>query len=764
MGATFDQSLLFEAGKLMGQESIAKGAHVLLGPCINMQRSPLGGRGFESLSEDPVVAGLGAAAIIRGIESTGVAACIKHFVCNDQEHQRQLYNAIITDRALREIYLKSFQLGIKHGKPSTLMTAYNKINGLHVSESPEILQNILRNEWGFDGLVMSDWFGTYSTTEALGAGLDLEMPGPSRFRKVMLHHSLASNKTSQNTLDDRARTVLKLVDRCARSKIPERAREKAANTPETEAFLRKLASQGIVLLKNDTNILPFKKDKSTLLIGPNVVDATYCGGGSSSLRPYRVVSIWEGVEQKMTSGTILRHAVGTYTHKELPDLGPRLVAADGRPGFDFYAYSEHPQTPNRTPAEHLHLTISHMLLLDFESPRITSPLWYATISGSFQPTVTGMYDFGLCVYGTAKLYIDGDMLIDNTTSQRQGTLFFACGTVEETGSKHLAAGQSYEIRVEFASAPTNTLSGGGVVRFGGGGVRIGCARQIDEMDEISAAVAAARDAEQVIVVAGLGPDWESEGHDRLTMRLPGRTDDLIAAVSQANPNTAVVLQAGMPVEMPWLDQVNGVVQAWYGGNETGNALADVLFGDVSPSGKLPLSFPRRLADNPAYLNFRSESGRVLYGEDVYVGYRYYEAVERAVAFPFAHGLSYSTFQLDDVAVENDGERLTVSVDLKNTGRVAAAEVVQVYVAPNDPRIRRPVKELQGFAKEFLQPGQQKRVTVEMEVKYATGYWDESRGKWKCERDTYRVLVGTSSAGPFVEGAFQVEETRWWNGL
>lgn len=764
LGATFDQRLLHEAGILMGREAIAKGAHVLLGPCINMQRSPLGGRGFESISEDPILAGFAAAALVQGIESTGVVACIKHFVCNDQEHQRMLYNAVVTDRALREIYLKPFQIAQRDSKPSAYMTAYNKVNGTHASENPKLLRDILRGEWGADPFVMSDWFGTYSTTEAVVAGLDIEMPGPTRWRSANLSHAVSSGKLPVRAVDDRARNVLKLVNRTAALQIPERAPEGGLNTPETVAFLRKLARESIVLLKNERNILPLKKNKSTLVIGPNVKVGIYCGGGSSSLPAYNVVSPWEGIQSKLDKSTLLSHTIGTHTHKELPLLGDRLITDDGKPGFHFRVYNDPPSVAGRKLAEDITLKDSHMPLLDFASERVQSELWYATITGSFVPETSGTYDFGLCVYGTANLYIDDKLLVDNTTVQRQGTAFFGAGTVEEVGSIAMTAGTKYCVRVEFASAPTNKLGSGGVVQFGGGGVRMGCAQQIDRDVEIAAAVKAAASVDQVVVLATLGPDWEGEGADRVDMKLPDGLDELIAAVAKANPETAVVLQSGTPVEMPWIDDVSSVLQTWYLGNEVGNAMADVLFGDVSPSGKLSVSYPKRVQDNPAYLNYRSEAGRTLYGEDVYIGYRYYESVAREVLFPFGHGLSYSTFSLAKPTITKTDATIEVEVALTNTGSIPAAEVVQVYIAPTAPGIRRPIKELQGYAKEFLQPGETKKVTLSLQTKYATGYWDEDTEMWKCEKDSYKVLVGSSSAGPFEEGEFSVDETFYWKGV
>ena len=270
------------------------------------------------------------------------------------------------------------------------------------------------------------------------------------------------------------------------------------------------------------------------------------------------------------------------------------------------------------------------------------------------------------------------------------------------------------------------------------------------------------------VLKTLQGDWEGVGNDRQDMHLPGYLDTLISRVAKCNPNTVVVLQAGSPVEMPWIQSVPAILQAWYGGNECGNAIADVIFGDVNPNGKLPLTFPARLKDNPTYLNYKSEKGRTLYGEDIYIGYRYYEAIELDVLFPFGHGLSYTTFTFSDLGISKDDKNgnLTISCSVTNTGTVAGAEVVQVYIAQQSPSIRRPEKELKGFSKVFLKPGEMKKVSVEMETKYAVSFWDEAKNKWVGEKDTYNVVVGSTSAlgGEALRGSFNVDRTLWWNGL
>ncbi|KIW05918.1 uncharacterized protein PV09_03111 [Verruconis gallopava] len=764
LGATWDTELLQRAGDLLGEETKAKGAHVLLGPTVNMQRSPLGGRGFESFSEDPILAGSCAASVVRGIQKTGTAACIKHFVANDQEHERMAVSAIVTDRALREIYLLPFQITIRESAPRALMTAYNKINGTHASERREYIQHILREEWGWEGLVMSDWYGTYSTAEAINAGLDLEMPGPSRWRGQLLSHALLSKKVTRHTLDQRVREVLRFVTQAAKTGIPENAPERARNVPETAELLRKLSADSMVLLKNEHDVLPLDKAKSVAAIGPNTKNPAFCGGGSASLQPYYVVSPFEGMMRKAQD---VQYAVGCAAYKLLPLLGPHLRTKDGNPGVTFKAYASPPTEAGSEPVEILNVLDTYIYLSDYSHPRLVQDLWWAEVEGYFTAEETGDFQFGLTVYGTGKLYIDDELVVDNEAKQRSGGSFFNVGTVEEIGIKRVYQGMTYKLKVSFASGVTSKLANpDGVVSFGGGGIRIGGAKILDPEEEIRKAVQLAKSVDQAVLFVGLNSDYEQEGHDRQHMHLPGLTDRLVQEVAAANPRTVVVVQSGTPVSMPWASSVAGIIQAWYGGNETGNAIADVLYGDINPSGKLPLSFPVRIEDNPAYLNFSSERGRVLYGEDIFIGYRWYEATKREPLWSFGWGLSYTSFRFYDLLVLNDRQssQLVVKVWLENTGKIDGAEVVQVYVSQRSPSVRRPCKELKGFAKKFLKAGEAAMVEIVMDRKYATSFWDEERNMWIEEADTFDVLVGNSSAETPLRGSFSIEKTSWWSGL
>ncbi|KXH51448.1 beta-glucosidase [Colletotrichum simmondsii] len=795
IGATFDVELVQRLGRLLSDEAHAKGAHVLLGPTINTQRGPLGGRGFESYSEDPVLSGILAGNYVNGVQESGVSATLKHFVCNDLESERMAVNAIVTDRAMREIYLLPFMIAIEMGKPRAIMTAYNQVNGVHAAESKKILQDILRDEWKWDGLVMSDWFGTYSTSEAIKAGLDLEMPGPSRWRAGALSHAIMSNKVKRSELDSAVRNVLKLVKQgLENTSIPPNAPETEANTPEHIALLREAAAKSLVLLKNERSILPFDKNKKIAVIGPNANIATYCGGGSAGLRAYNTVTPLEGVKS-LASDVVFSQ--GAYGHQSLPLLGKALKTPNGKQrGFVLRIYNDPPpkdtasSADSRTPLEERVLDDANIWFVDYENADL-NPIWWAETEGTLVPERSGEWDFGLSVHGTGELFIDGKLVVSNVENQRLGSSFLGCGTVEETGTMHLEAGRSYRVLVRFGCSATSKVKASGTVDFGQGGVRFSGCPKLEPATAIQEAVEVAKSVDQVVVCTGLSGEWESEGFDRTTMALPPGTDELVAAVLAANPNTAVVVQSGTPVSMPWIDQASAVLHAWFGGNESGNGIADVLFGEVNPAGKLPLTMPRRVQDNPAALSFRSDNGRCLYSEDVYVGYRWYDTLDIEPLFPFGYGLSYTTFEVSDLEVSDasaqtngyangnntitvqEADSLTVRVKVANTGSRAGSEVVQVYVTPaartpltstTRDTITRPKKEMKGFTKVTLEAGASATAEISLDVLRATSYWSEMEDCWRSDAGSYGILVGTSSRGEFLEKTVKVEKSRTWRGL
>ncbi|KAM9910742.1 hypothetical protein OXX69_004188 [Metschnikowia pulcherrima] len=767
MAATFNKDLLYKAGALMADEAKAKSASCILGPTTNIQRGPLGGRGFESFSEDPFLAGMVSVAVVNGMQENDVASAIKHYVCNDLEHERSASDTIVTERALREIYLEPFRLAVKYANPASFMTAYNKVNGEHVSQSKKFLDDILRKEWGWDGLVMSDWFGAYTIKDSIKNGLDLEMPGPSFLRTAAsVSHMISSREINIQDLDDRVRNVLKFVKWCARAKVAENGPEEQNNTAETRATLNQVATESIVLLKNENGLLPLKRDETIAVIGPNAKYAAYCGGGSASLPTYYATTPFDSISEKL--GKEPAYAVGCYGHKSLPGISTSPLSRNpvtGEPGINVKFYNQAPDSDTRTQFDEFQYQNSPLLLFDYKHPKIVDGLYYADITTEITPDETCEYDFSLTVCGTAQLFVDGELLIDNKTHQTSGNSFFGAGTIEVIQSKALKAGQTYKVSVQFGCAKTATIKNDSVLTFGGA-ISVGFCKVIDVKKEIQKAADLASQVDKVVLAIGLNLEWESEGFDRPDMSLPPHTDELVAAVLKANPNTVVVNQSGTPVEMPWLQDAKALVHAWYGGSESGNAIANVLFGDENPSGKLSLSWPLRNVDNPAYLNFKTVKGRVLYGEDIYVGYRYYEKLQRQVAFPFGYGKSYTTFRISDLDVEidEDNDKLIASVVVENTGNIAGSETVQLYIAPQDSPTDRPIKELKGFEKTCLEAGVKKTVKFSLSLKDSASFFDEYLDKWHLEAGAYEVQVGSSSDDIEARTSFNVKKEKVWTGL
>lgn len=721
----------------------------------------MGGRGFESYSEDPHLSGILAASIIQGVESTGVQATPKHFVCNDQEHERRAVNTIMTERALREVYLRPFQIVARDAAPGALMTSYNKINGLHVAQDPRIISGIVRDEWNWDPLIVSDWHGTYSTTEAVNAGMDLEMPGPPKMRGRLGDFVQSSRLIKQSVLDQRARRVLEFVKRAEKLKIDEGPRD----LPEDRALNREICGKSIVLLKNDAGLLPLpRKAKKVALLGSHMKLPVPSGGGSAILQPYYTVTLSEALTDRYSAdGVELTHEVGVPAYKMLPLLGKLIQRPDrSHIGGIMRFYNSPVGTPDREFVAEEHFQTATCQLMDYKHPKLNFELFYITAEAIFTPDESGLWDLGLSVYGTANVYIDDELIIDETTPrQHAGGAFFGKGTPERKGSKELEAGKEYRLRIEFGSSATSTSPQIGVTTFGGGGFRLGAARRVDLAVSIDRACQLAKDADYAILCTGLTEEWECEGSDRVMYGLPPGVDDLVTRVLAAQPKTVIITQAGTPFAMPWHSQASTLVHAWYGGNESGNGIADVLFGNINPSGRLPLSWPASVKDNPAYLNWGSTQGRVLYGEDVFVGYKYYDEMERPPLFAFGFGLSYSHFTINPTKVSSDA----VSVQVTNHGTNDGTETIQVYIHAKDSLVRRPQRELHGFAKSFIKAGEKAMLRIEID-EYAGSFWDEAEERWTRENGEYEVLVGSSSREEDLmsAGVFIVDETTWWRGL
>ncbi|KAL9714898.1 hypothetical protein Ac2012v2_001558 [Leucoagaricus gongylophorus] len=773
LASTFDPELIQKAGEFLAEEAKAKSSVLLLAPTCNIQRNPLGGRAFESFSEDPHLSGIMAAAYVNGLQSKGVSAVIKHFVGNDQEHERLAADSVMSDRALREIYLYPFMLAQRDAHPWAFMTSYGRIKGVHCSENPQLLQGILRKEWGFKGIVMSDWYGTYGSDQPLNAGLDLEMPGPPRWRQPLLVlQSLSTQKLLSRTLDERVTNLLTFVQEQTR-RNPEivfgDGIERTRDSPESRAFCRRLAAEGMVLLKNDNNVLPLSsaKLKRVAVIGPNVKEHVVSGGGSAALKPTYVVSPWEGMTAD-PAGIEFIHLIGCYAHKYLPTLENNLTTPSGEPGWLCTFYTR--DRPD--PVAKLTLHDTRIKLNDFLPSGLGSE-WMMKLTGKLTFDKSAAYELGLTVAGRAKLWIDDKLAIDNWTSQTSGDFFYGQGTIEEKAVLDFRAGESANILVEYTNAVVSDDDEHGEGRISQPalmrGVRLGGCEKIDNETAIQEAVTLAAESDAVIFIGGLTPEWESEGFDRPTIDMPGLQNQTITRIAAANPNTIVVVQAGSAVSMPWVNAVAGIIQAWYSGNEVGNALADILFGRVNPSGRLPLTLPVRIQDVPSYLNDKCENGKIHYREDLFVGYKHYQARDIRPLFPFGHGLSYAKFSLSDfkIFVPTDfssDSKVAISVLVRNEGGVAGSEVLQVYVSYPGVGLTTPLKQLRGFKKaRNVIPGSAERLEIALD-KYSFSLWDESQNAWRVSTGFYGIHAGFNSDFLSLNGSIEINNTFYWNGL
>lgn len=756
LAATWNTELVERIGQALAQETLSKGARVLLAPTVNIHRSPLNGRNFECFSEDPYLSARVAVAYISGVQSQGVGATVKHFICNDSEFERHTISSEVRERALREIYLVPFKAAVQEAGVWAVMASYNKVNGVYASENADTLTRILRDEWGFDGLIMSDWYGTKSTAAAVNAGLDLEMPGPAIWRGENLLQAVEHDEVQEATIDARARRVLQLLDKAGVFAQREATPEQAIDLPEHRALAREAAAEGVVLLKNERDVLPLRREtlRSLAIIGPNAKTARIMGGGSSTVNPHYAVTPFAGIIASAGDGISVGYEPGCTNHKLLPLLDTSLLSPDRERTergliLEFFNNAELSSSPvltTRTRATELYW-------LGQFPEGVAARQFSVRCSGWFTPQETGTYTFGLVSVGLSRLYIDGREVIDNWTRQTGGESYYGIGTIEVKADIDLEAERAYEIAIELSKNAMVPLVA----------VRLGCLMQLPA-DALERAARLAAAADVALVCVGLSNEWESEGFDRPDMELVGEQAALIEQVAAANKNTVVILSTGSPITMPWLDRVAAVVQAWYPGQECGNAIADVLFGDVTPSGKLTQTFPVRLEDNPTSINYPGENGRVYYGEGLFVGYRYYEKKDIAPLFPFGFGLSYTTFNYSNLHLSSaqigPDDTLSVMVDVTNTGQRAGKEAVQLYIRDVASSLQRPNKELKSFAKVQLAPGETKMVTLII-ARDALAYYDDLAHLWVAEAGEFTALVGSSSQDIRAAATFTLTTTSRW---
>ncbi|EKV12238.1 Beta-glucosidase B [Penicillium digitatum] len=783
LAATWDKTVMRDVCQVLIAEAKSKEADVLLGPTVCIPRTPLGGRNFEAYSEDPFLTGKLAGEFINSIQGAGIGACIKHFVANDQETRRFFIDEKIPDRALREIALQPFQIAIRDSDPWTLMTAYNKVNGTFCSAHEFLLQKVLRDEWKWDGLVMSDWFGTNSVVPSLKAGMDLEMPGPIRRRGQHLINAHRQGLVDLSFIDTSALRVLELVHKTGKSDIPDwqEGPEKAVDLPEHRAILRRAGGDGIVLLKNSANILPLSElnGKKIAVLGPNANRSIATGGGSSNLAPHYRTTPYDSLKTEITSkfptAKIQTHA-GIMTHRYLPLVDPDVMKnpETGKSGVALYLWRN--LTHEGEPFQIENRPSSNLVCYDGLPPELTTGERYSyRARTTIIPKTTGEHVFSLSSCGPGKLFLDGKVLVDIERHwwSPKSALFMSYGSPEELVRVHMKAGQEYELLLESISrehkpSELDYMSAELEREEVQDGGRIGFLENPGNLDAFfQEGVEIARDSDIAIIVVGKDQDWETETSDMVSMDLPGRSNDFIAAVAKVNPNTIVVNQTGSPITMPWIEQVPVIVQAWYQGQEQGNCLADVILGAVNPSGKLPITFPTRIEDSPSFDNYPGDNDVVHYGEGIYAGYRFYDHRKIEPLFPFGLGLSYTTFEYGNIRLNSDkisGDgQIEVQVDVTNTGLREGKEVVQFYVSQVNPRLSRPPKELKGWDKVLVQPGETVTARAVLD-KISVSYWDDSVNKWVMEGNAeFCVAAAKHSRDDGVVATFRSgSEYQWAN--
>jgi beta-glucosidase len=710
LGATWDPGLVREIGRALGREARSKNAHVLLAPTVNLHRTPISGRNFEFPSEDPLLAAEFAVAYVDGLQREGVAACIKHFVGNENEFERMTISSEIDERTLRELYFVPFEAAVRRAGVRAVMSAYNRLNGTYCADHRWLLNDVLREEWGFDGVVVSDWFGNHSTVDSLRAGLDIEMPGPPIHRGKALRAAVDAGEVDEAELEAPVERVLELVawTRAAHSGTD----ETTADDAQTRDVIRRAATRAMVLLKNDGGVLPLDAPGTIALIGPYARSGRLQGGGSARVTPKRGQGPFEALAARGIQVTL---ETGGSIAKYLPSMRGEFTVefrdADGATAS--VETSRLAWFWDGPPAE-----------------GIDGKRFGASVRGTFVPDASGDWELGVRAIGRVRVRLDGDVVLDLPEPETGGA-FFGMGSPERRTTIALEEGRRYAVEIDYPEPDAALVRG---LALGAAPVPAG--------DAIARAVAAASAADVAVVVVGTDDDWETEGEDRTALTLPGQQDELVAAVAAANARTIVVLNTGSPVSMPWLDDVPAVLQLWFPGQELGDALTDVLLGDAEPGGRLPITFPARIEDTPAHLHYPGTGGRAVYGERLHIGYRWYDREGIEPLFPFGGGLGYTTFTIVPAGVDGTpAEGASVTVDVTNTGSRSGGEVVQVYVEPPEGDPDRPRRHLGGFARVDLAPGATERVTIELPRRVFASWLD---GGWTVPPGDYRLRVGRSS--------------------
>jgi len=744
LAASWDTELAHRVGAAIAQDARARGVNFLLGPGVNIYRAPMNGRNFEYFGEDPYLGGRIAVGYIQGVQSQGVIATVKHYATNNSEYDRHNVNSIVDERTLREIYLPIFEAAVKDGHVGAVMDSYNLINGERATQNGFLNNEVLKKEWGFRGILMSDWDATYDGVAAAKNGLDLEMPSGRFMNRKSLMPAIEAGQLPVATIDDKIRRILRTTIEFGFLDRDQTDLGVPLYSQDSRQAALQSAEESIVLLKNDGGLLPLETQRihSIAVIGPDAYPAVISAGGSAEINSFAPVSFLTGLSDALGTSAKVTWSRGIKDLHDIFAAGGRqnsifsIDEGGTRPGLKQEEFNggDFTAQPDRV-SEVRHLDAWGG---DGWAPSGQGKLTFRWL-GYYTPKTGGAQRFFAAAVGpdAYRLYINDKLVLEQGSRE---------GQHPQSADIDLPAGQPAAVRFEYVPAA-------GRVRCGLG------ALPAQEMLEPEAAKLAAM-ADVAVVSVGFNPRLESEGFDR-TFRLPPGQDELIKAVLGANPHTVVVLTAGGSVDTSqWIDRTPALVQAWYGGSEAGRALASVLLGKVAPSGHLPISWERRIGDNPAVANYDEAPGTrdANYREGIFLGYRHYDRSPTKPLFPFGFGLSYTSFSFSHLSVTpgeaKAGDPISVSFDVRNTGRRAGADVAQVYVGDPSASVPRPVKELKAFARVALAPGESRHVALTLDRR-SLAYWDVASHDWKVDPGKFVIYVGDSSADVPLKAEFTV---------
>ncbi len=736
LAATWDTTLVGRVARSIGQELRAKGGNVLLGPNVNIARIPLGGRTFEAFGEDPYLTSRMAVSYIKGLQSEGVAATVKHFAANSKEYERMFVNEKISRLALNEIYLPAFKAAVQEAHTLCVMTAYNKVNGKYCSENEYLLDKKLIRSWGFKGIAMSDWGGVHSAVPVANGGLDLEMPTGKFLNDSLLLPAIRTGKVKISSINEKVRRILRVMFELKLFNHPAVPDSSFINTPDDREVAYRAAVEGIVLLKNDRAVLPLvlSRLKSIAVIGPNAAIARPSGGGSAAIVPVYTVSPLEALQQRFGPNVKINFAQGA----ELAgDAFPMSASDLYLPGSDKHGlraeYFSNETLEGKPAFSRVDTSVDFNWAGASPAPGVPGDHFSVRWTGDFRAPASGDYIFNLTSDDGSRMYLDGKLIIDNWGPH---------SPVERGYKMILQKGRSYDIKVEYYQ--------------GTGGAMVVMGLREPESAMIASAVEAAKRSDAAILFVGTSSYYEREGQDRDSLGLPANQDALIRAVAKANRNTVVVMISGAPVLMnSWVGDVPSILQAWFGGDESGNAIADVLLGKYNPSGRVPLTFPVKWSDCSAFGTYRNTDSISVYSDGVFVGYRWFDKHDVKPLFPFGFGLSYTSFSYHGLKIVPYGNKYEVTFNVKNVGSVPGVEIPQLYVHDPEGGADLPVKELKRFDRLSLEPGRTSTVTFLVD-KNTFSHFNPVREEWETHPGKYDILVGSSSRDIRLRGEIEIK--------